>query len=92
MEDCNYFTSEAIHQTDTLARRDVTGQLRTDTASGLLSDQKSIKSPTNNPQLSSIAEVFGYSEDSHTNTLALLLKVSRNSTENYIFFIDMFSH
>ncbi|PCG93834.1 Hypothetical protein PENO1_081430 [Penicillium occitanis (nom. inval.)] len=74
VEDCNYFTSEAIQQTDSSARRDETEQLRIDTASGLLSDLKIIKSPTNDPRPSSIAEVFGYSDDSHTNTLALLLR------------------
>lgn len=85
MEDCNYFTSEAVQQADSSARHDETEQLRIDTASGLLSDLKSIKSPTNTPRPSSIAEVFGYSEDSHTNTLALLLRVSPQSINSHEF-------
>lgn len=84
MEDCNYFTSEAFQQADLAARHEETERHRFNRA-GLLSDLNDMKSPTNNLETSSLAEIFGYSEDSHTNTLALLQTVSQHVTDDHIF-------
>ena len=75
MEDCNYFTPDAIQQADPAAPPKDNEQHKFDRV-GLLSDLNEVKSRMNDLEISSLAELFGYSEDSHTNTLALLQTVS----------------
>lgn len=89
-EDCVYYPSDAP-----LARSGIrhenneqnTSRRRKDGANSVpcdvLPDLKDINSPTNNASLLALAEVFGYSEDSHTNTWALLQKASRCLIDRY---------
>ncbi|PGH34063.1 hypothetical protein GX50_03119 [[Emmonsia] crescens] len=90
-EECVYYPSgtiqSAIPSLKTCEQPEQSGsRRRTGDGAGPISpdmpsDLAIIESPTSNPWPSSLAEVFGYSEDSQTNTMALLRRIDLHEEE-----------